>query len=331
MKTGRGALAFCYVLIASCHREGTSRDNPFPAARDSSAGATGKEQDLAIYDAGPEGDAAGVRGDVLAMAPILEQDRGRRAVKSYLGFLSHFCALLTHAGSQAPKLKSNVGLGGDADPLMLCPGARAAVKALASGAFSEPGADEVLLEVPSGQDRAAGEATLAMMHADGNRYRLIRHMLRGNQFEVRLRLLMPSRPDVWMVCRSSGSQGTYPSVCGFLGQGSFGDGADAEDRADPDAVPLVSVTTCGSATSVQLGGMALQDRRLSVGLVVRESLREPNGPDESSSEYCSKETPLKETRFTMVYAVDMPGRNGRAKMRRVTPIPPAVTKVVARY
>jgi hypothetical protein len=292
-------------------------------------------RDSGAEHAGPRdgGDQDSPGRGALATAPIVDPNRGRRAVKSYLDFLARVCMSFDDAGARAAKLAKDLGLPDDTDPATICPVVPDAVKAVASGSFVESGSDEVLLEVPRGGDQASGESTLALMRAEGGGYRLIRHMLAGNQFEARQRFVVPGAPDVWMLCRRSGSQGIYRSVCGFFGQGSFRGGAGNEEAEDTNELVLVAVMTCGPSASVEIGGVSVEGGRLSVGLTLTEALRKPNGPDEAPGGFCSRLTHVKERRFTVAYEVDASGANrpGTARVRRVTPFPREVTELAARY
>ena len=314
------------LLVAGCHRDDVRLDDRIgteTAARDSSA------ERARPLDARAEAAAPDARRGSLAMAPIVDRDRGSRAVKGYLRFLAAFCQSFEDAGGRAAKLAHDVGLpfNGDESP---CPGVLEAVTALASGSFVELGADEVLLDVPSGQDEAAGGRTLALMRATGGDYRLIYHMLAGNQFEARRRLVVPGAVDVLILCRGTGRQGAYRSVCGFFGQGSF---RDADETEDANELELVALVTCGPSSWVGLGDIDLDHGRLSVGLVLTRALRKPNGPDEAPDGLCSKVTHAKESRFTVKYEVEAHGatRPGEPRVRRVTPIPHEVTDLATRF
>ncbi|MDP9037336.1 MAG: hypothetical protein M3O50_21260, partial [Myxococcota bacterium] len=180
----------CLVSVA-CRSENPSSKHSMVAnamgveAREPSATAQAKNDHAGGRDAGLDA-FVNVRQDALATVPVLDRDRGRRAVDGYQEFLSHFCRSLADAGVLAKQLKEDVGLGGDADEAVLCRDVSDAAKALASGSFFEPDADEVLLAVRSGHDEAAGSATLALMRGDGTAYRLIEHMVSGTEFEGRL-------------------------------------------------------------------------------------------------------------------------------------------------
>ena len=327
-----------FLLIASCHGESASLKlaNAVGTAGVTARGPSTNDRSVdAGSDAGVKGDIAESQRETLAIAPIVDPGRASLAIKGYLHFLSRFCQSIADAGNQASKLEEAVGLPDNTDAELLCPGVPAAVKALASGSFFEPKADEVLLDVPSGLDRAAGEDILALMRADGTGYRLIRHMLAGNPLEATLRLSVPASLDVLMLCRHSGNMGVYPSICGFLGEGTFREGAAPDDGASAqNEIPLLVVTRCGPAVSVQLGKITLQGGRLSVGLVVEESRLEPTGPDEASDRsVCSKATQRHERRFTVPFEVDATSTTSldHARVRRMTPIPREVASILSRY
>jgi hypothetical protein len=204
---------------------------------------------------------------------------------------------------------------------------------IASGSFSKHDADEVLLVVSSGADAAWGERTLAFMRAEGTHYRLVRHLLVSSRFEARLRVLVPRDPDVLMLCSHRGNMGLYPSECGFLGQGSFREDANDADGefAAKNELQLVGVSACGSRDWVELGDVTLQDRRISVGLVVVKAVMVPKGLDEGH--YCSKETRRHEKRFTITFAIvpSVGDRHGTGRVRRLTPIPREVMNVLNLY
>jgi hypothetical protein len=263
--------------------------------------------------------------------PVLDPDRGTRAAKDYRAFRGHFCESLEEPGANAPRLLEGVGLPNSPDPTRVC--SEGDVAAIASGSFFDHDADEVLLQVWSGAAAAWGERTLALMRADGAHYKLVRHLLAGARFEARLRARVARDLDVLMLCIHRGNMGLYPSECGFLGQGNF-----REDATDADAelgakneIALVAVSVCGPQDWVELGDVSLTDGQISVGLVVVKAVLAPKGAGEGP--YCSKERDRHEKRFTVRFAVgsDGRGRHGTGRVRRLTPVPPEVTKVLDLY
>jgi hypothetical protein len=202
---------------------------------------------------------------------------------------------------------------------------------LASGSFFKPGADEVLLEVWSGRDAAAGERTLALMRLKGGHYQLIRHLLSSGNFGVRLRVRVPGESDLLMLCSFGGNMGLYPGECGFLGQGDFRADANQADGAFGTAneIRSVTVTDCGPQSWVELGDVALRGDRIEVVLVVVKAELGPPLPAGEEG-YCSEEKNRHEQRFTIAFAVDASGgdRHGTGRVRRLTPIPREVSKVL---
>jgi hypothetical protein len=267
----------------------------------------------------------------LAVAPVLDRARGARAIRAYNAFHTRLCRALGDAGAAAAKLKEDVGLAVDTDELMFCPGPASGVQAIASGSFVQPDADEVLLQVPSGQARAEGEYALALARAEGAQYRIIRHTILNNGFDAKERIASPDGRDVLMLCSRSGSQGIYASVCGFWGQGTFAQGSDGDEADDPNEIPLVAVTACGPAVAEELGDIVLQGDRLSVVVVMRKSVRKPSTPDEASANECTNETQKSEKRFTLTYEIAAVPAKGKPRVRLVTPVPREIREIAKRY
>jgi hypothetical protein len=290
------------------------------------------------------------------VAPLLDKAKAGRAVAAYQKATNDLCDALwvspddkpmrpqwdpnsydvqrsaaPHKGDElaAAKLK---GIGLErAEAIPLCEKRDRAARALASGSFVTPGADEVLLEVWDGV-AASTTSTVAVMRGDGKTYRLIKHLPIGalggaNHFEARLRLSTQSRRDVLFLCESGGTQGVYPVTCGFFGRGTFADPSPSPDAADADAgrddeVQLVSTRTCGPTASVEWSKITSRPDRLIIEVDVVEAVRVASGDDGPWD--CGKETDRASRRFSVEYRFD------GAKFRRLTPIPPEITRALGK-
>ena len=272
------------------------------AVGDEEAG-TGEE--TGAEDASLEAKSPNGTHDSLAVAPILDASRGRRAVEDFLR--SEDCAAFAEAGQFEPA----------------CNGP----EALASGSFFEPGADEVLLVVMNGDDVAGGEYALALMRRKGARYRLVREMFHTGGFDARLRVVTPEGLDVLMLCQLRGHAGFYPGDCGFLGEGAFRGDEDARGAGNEFSFDRVNV--CGRQSWVDLGVATLRDRRIQVDLMVVNAVLEPDGPDEGGY-FCSRQTHRREKRFTLTFAITANGRKEHrtGRVRLLTPIPREVDRVL---
>ncbi len=313
------AFLLCVACIAAgCHRD----ESPDRKTEGPPISAAPLAAPPALIEAGPaqEGTAPSPR-----IAVLLDADKGGSALADYRKALASLCAKLrTDAGDGAVKLKS-LGLDG-AEPESLCTDVDTAGEALASGSFAQPGADEVVLSVPSGMDRAAGDHALALVRRrDGASYQLVRPMVFGNdRFEARARVTTVSGRDVLMVCNPHGQQGVYPSTCGFFGSGSFrpmaGDNAGVNDE-----IALIDVTACGPGASVRLGDLTLQGRRLHVELVVDHFRRERDLSAEGNGDVCSRKVSGARSPFDVAYEID------GDRPRRVTPMPKEIVDVLKQY
>lgn len=220
-----------------------------------------------------------------------------------------------------------IGVDRDAELDVLCGSTAWSARPLASGALFSSG-QEVLLEVPSGIDGAAGERTLALMRRTDAGYRLVTHLGRGGRFEAHARIAVPGLRDVLVLCVISGRMGVQPGRCGILGQGSFSMSGAQSSRGsgDQDELGVVQFTGCGPGGAVGLGQINARDRRLWIDLVMEEFLLEPGGPDESPvGPYCSRKTVGTRKSFTVKYELDPMG------IRRATPVPGDVLTVLGRY
>jgi hypothetical protein len=315
-----------------------------------------------LLDGAPAAHAAGA-ADPPRIAPLLDAEKGRQAQAAYGRFIDRLCDSLwstpdekpvrpsegeqkARLGHETPGTRADEAAAGaklakigltHGDDAWLCRRAGPRGTALASGSFLEQGADEVVLQVESGGARAEGEQALAVMRDGGSGYRFLRHMLRGNGFEARLRLAAPGARDVLMLCDRSGNMGLYPARCGFFGRGSFRDtstlkslptfanptGEPPPDPAWKDEVQLVDVRACGPAGSVALGQLEQRDGRLLVELVAEEVVF-ARGPGDHEGE-CSARTVKSSARFTVEYAFD------GTRFRRATPIPRRVRDILGRW
>jgi hypothetical protein len=256
-------------------------------------------------------------------APVLDEAKGKAAAAAFRTFMENACRSSARDGPVATPL-DEAGLD-EADQSMLCLVPPEA-KPLASGSFERAGADEVVLEVPSGADRSWGERVLALMRDAGKGYQLAATTVVGNGFRPLGRFRVAGRADVLMVCNESGTMGVYPSRCGFFDRGTF---VPRSPRGAPptgagDELELVRVEICGPATSVKLGKIALRADALSVELIVEKAVMKPKGPDETpGGATCSRKTKVVTRRFPIAYRFD--GKN----FRRVTRIPAAVRDALA--
>ena len=314
-----GPFLLCVPCIAAgCHREESPSRATVGLPSISAAPPV-------LIEAGPTPEA-GPTAEATApwprIAVALDADKGRRALADYRKALASLCnELRSDAGEGAAKLKS-FGLDG-AEPASLCTDVDTAGEALASGSFEQPGADEVVLAVPSGMDRAAGDHALALMRGDGTSYRLVRPMVLGNnRFEARVRVAAASDRDVLMVCNPHGQEGVYPSTCGLFGSGSFQRKAGGNAVAS-DEIQLVDVTTCGPGASVRLGDVTLQGQRLRLALVVERFERDD--PEGGTGDVCNRRVSRARSEFDVDYEI-----NGD-RLRRVTPMPREVVDLLKRY
>ena len=273
------------------------------------------------FEAGPAPEAA---APLPRLDTLLDVDRGRRALTDYRAALARLCAALGRdGGGGAARLKS-LGLDG-AEPEALCANVGTAGEALASGAFAKVGADEVLLDVPSGMDRAAGDHALALMRRDGPTYQVVAPVVLGNdRFEARARVVTASGRDLLMVCNPHGQQGVYPSTCGFFGGGSFGR-ATPKGTALRDELQLVDVTVCGPGASVRLGAVTLEGSRLHAHLVVETFILEREGSARGDDDACGRRVTRARHEFDIAYELE------GDRFRRMTPVPKDVLDVLRQY
>jgi len=268
--------------------------------------------------------ASGRAADARAVpldAPLLDEMRGKSAATAYRAFIAGVCNSISRGTPIATPL---AGLD-DADEALLC-AVQADAKPVASGSLVHAGADEVLLDTPSGGDHASGERALVLMRNEGKGYRFVAREVVGNGFRPIRRFTVTGSVDVLMLCAESGHMGLYPSTCGFFGRGTFlpapPRGVSPTGRADE--LDLIQVQNCGPATWVRLGRISLQTDALAVELIVEKTVMKPNPPDEGEGgPSCSRKTKVATRRFSIAYKFD--GKN----FRRVTRIPAAVQKALA--
>jgi hypothetical protein len=260
----------------------------------------------------PAGDAA------LRKVDLLDTARGARAQAAYRAWLTELCKRPESA--DRTRALSDFGLADDA--CLVVDGGRP----IASGAFLEAGADEVLLVVPSGRDAAAGNSTFAVMRKNGASadYRLATHMVLARGLSAHARLASAGGSDILFVCADAGNQGYYPSRCGFLGLGSFRQGSAAldPDQAFSDELDLLAIDSlaCGAHASVVLGDITLAGDKLQVALVVTRVTQEKAAGDQAGD--CSERVAKGTERFAVDYRFD------GTRLRRATPVPPEVVKVL---
>jgi hypothetical protein len=272
-----------------------------------------------MADGGPPGVAS-----TLTTAPVLDPTRGSRAASDYSAARHRVC--------KSREQLEHEGVTDIDDPMTVCD--PAPPTPFASGSFFKPDADEVLLDVWSGRDAAAGERTLALMRLKGTHYQLVRHLLSSGRFAAHLRVRVPDGADLLMLCSLGGNMGLYPGECGFLDQGDFRADANHADGAFGTAneIRFVTVTECGPQSWVELGDVALRGDRIEVGLVVVKAELGPPLPAGEEG-YCSEEKNRHEQRFTVPFAVDASrgDRHGTGRVRRLTPIPREVGQVLELY
>jgi hypothetical protein len=265
--------------------------------------------------------------DSARIVPLLDSGEGKRAVAAYRDYLGRLCKSLRGPRGEVAGELEQAGLDRDAVADGLCGPTAAAPKPLASGALLSS-AVEVLLEVPSGLDHAAGPVTLALMRRTGQGYGFVTHLGRGDVFKALARVSVRGRPDVLVLCLTSGGMGLYPGRCGFLGRGSFTMPPNRDEPApgSEDEFEVVEVTACGSGGSVTPGRIAVRHGRLAIELVVRKFLLEPAGPDENpNGPNCSRRKVTSRKSFTLEYQMDPAG------IRRMTPVQREVQDVLDRH
>ena len=271
-------------------------------------------------------------------APLLDKAKGERAVAAYKKFRRALCAELSALRGRPVVAKDRleeVGLDGVEED-HLCSGVvTLRGTPIASGALLEAGADEVLLQVLTGRSVAEGEQSLAVMRDRGRGYRFVRHMLAGERFEVRLRLVAAGARDVLFLCERRGLGGVYPGSCGFFGRGSFREPGKRlpttanpsrevlPDASDQQELALLDLGAgCGPFASVSVGAVAAHEDRLRVELVVHQGIMGRGRQDAEGS--CNQPTKNARRTFSMEYQYD-----GK-KFVLATPIPPAVKEVLNR-
>jgi hypothetical protein len=288
--------------------------------------------------------ATGARGDAAETpaapreAPLLDKAKGERAAAAYKKFRRALCEELSALRGRPVVAKDKleeVGLDGVEED-HLCSGV-VSLRAtpLASGALLEAGVDEVLLQVLTGRSVAEGEQSLAVMRDRGRGYRFVRHMLAGERFEARLRLVAAGAADVLFVCQHRGLGGVYSGSCGFFGRGSFRQPGKrlattanpsrdvALDAGDQQELALLDVGAgCGPFASVSVGDVTAHEDRLRVELIVQQGVMGRGHQDAEGS--CNQPTKNARRTFAMEYQFD-----GK-KFRLTTPIAPAVKEVLDR-
>ena len=233
--------------------------------------------------------------------PVVDPAVGRAAVLAWGEFMDATCA--------HPQSATLPG-GGVVDAASLCEArSYAPPEALASGAFRDPGRDDVLVRVPSGNDRARGDVALVWMHREASAFR-VDDIVVGQGFEAYPPLSFDGRDHV-LVCMNSGAQGLYASQCGFDGTGLF------DLRTAPsvdDTFSFVSVLAIEACTAER--DIAIQRIRRA-GSLVRVALRVTRGVPERTGRGCRLRR--RASSFVVEFRVD------GARLRRVTTLPPELT------
>jgi hypothetical protein len=263
------------------------------------------------------------------LAPVLDGQKGEHAVAAYRAALGRFCGSRRDGGAGALADAASVGMVGDAEVETVCASGKW-VKAVASGAFSSQGADEVLLQTASGVFAGMEGKLVLMRSAGGGGYRPAPWVLVGASFEARARVVVDGRRDVLVLCELRGHMGLYPGRCGFFGQGAFRGYRPeaAADRAGQvgDEPELGYVTACGRSESIAFEDVVLEDARLVMELKIQNVLRKPKGPDETAGgDHCSDLTVTSSDRARIGYEI-LPDT-----VRRATIIPKRLKDIANRY
>jgi hypothetical protein len=260
----------------------------------------------------PDGGTPGAR-----LVPALDAAKGKKAVAAWVAATTKLCKSRPDGGADRPERWHTVGLSDGADVSMLCEiGPRAT--ALASGSLLQAGADEVLLDVMSGQSRALGEDQLIVMRATPAGYRFQQAGAIGNSFEARARVTVPAARDVVVLCERTGHGGLYPLPCGFFDQGYF------SSRGGRAELELGSTTICGPTATLSLGEIALRDNQLVLEVGVEQATLAERTPDESPYG-CTKKTIKSKKTFSISYAIDAKGAH------RLAPIPKVLIDLAQQY
>lgn len=278
----------CALVAALALVQCRSHHGPNPTA--APAVAVGATQSAASRDSrrAPSRAAPAPATAVLRVVPLLDADKGRRAVAAY-------------------------------------PRREAAPRALSSGSFTAPGADEVLLSVSTGLARAAGDHALALMRFSKGRYRLVETWLVANDiFSARLRLAIRGGRDALILCHQGGQQGLYRGSCGFFGQGGFAKQATTLDDNAAD-VPTGFVTACGAGRSVSLGSVSLRGNTVRFEVELERFVRsaDQRQGEHAGGDYCSHVRTTERKRYAIDY------RYAATGFRRSAPIPAAIHKALA--
>jgi hypothetical protein len=260
--------------------------------------------------------------------PLLDESRGQQAAAAYREALKALCSTPGVSTGKNQERLIAAGFSSDAEGSVVCLASAQYQRPLASGSLFDVGADEVLLQVPSGRSVAAGEAMLVVMRRGPSGYRRAVHLASSETFEPRFRASFRTRVDELFLCARSGRQGLYSTRCGFLGRGTFSTidaQAAAVSKDAADEIDLVDTSACGPGSSVSAGDVTSQGGRMQVTLVVEEFQRTA-GPDDVPGVLCSRKQSRKLERFVIEYKVDHDGH-----YRRQTEIPQRVTEVLTRY
>jgi hypothetical protein len=250
--------------------------------------------------------------------PVLDKEKGARALEAYRKFRRQLCAdLLKHGGERAEARLKAVGLE-DVEVDAFCTVKKPGT-AIASGALLGNGVDEVLLSVETFRMAQTG-SSLAVMRDAGEGYRFVKHLGDAAIFEARMRLAVSGQPDSLFLCESRGLGGVYPGTCGLFGRGAFGE--QNTPGNDKDDLGLIELTEypCSPYELVSAGKIVVHGDRLTVPLIL-ETGTYVAAPGDTDGD-CKKRKKKTRRSFDIEYKFD-----GQT-FRRVTPTPKAAQAVL---
>jgi hypothetical protein len=166
-------------------------------------------------------------------ASVLDLSKAAPAIAAYAARRATYCAASPRSADVAFTRIADAASPGTLDAIgSVCDSAATPV-AIGSGAFFA--SDEVVLSVPSGNDRASGDHTLALMRGDGaGHYTFVSHIALGNDaFRSAMRFTRAGAHDTLMVCNESSSQGLDQSDCGVLTQNGLTNVVHSESESPP--------------------------------------------------------------------------------------------------
>jgi hypothetical protein len=295
--------------------------------------------------------------EAFQIVPLLDRAKGNESVASYHDIVKRYCHRfgprkmngdVDNRPDQGRSAEHTLGFGSGVEVQHLellrvgwgavCSRGMPDARALASGSFTRPGADEVLLDVENGRSRTDGDHALALMIRVGTDHGVGRILVKGHGFSALSRIRRPGIRDTLFLCQRDGSQDEYRGTCGFFNRGSFfGDmdnqHATAEDPYPSDdkevryaaenEIPLRRVVRCGFSLSVEIGKVYRRADRLVVQLIVETLV--PGGTTSPGDSGTCRQASRKQRRlFDIAYRLE------EERFHRVTPLPPAVKELVER-